>query len=110
MCDFPGSEGVAPRYWTCVDWTAKEAKEDEGILSVEKTRARDRKAAQILIEEIGADGPMNVDDVAEKAVEIIQRLRKSVNTLETQLEESLEERDMDRVDAETARLPKSQGS
>lgn len=37
---------------------------------------RARRACQILIAEIGADGPADVDDVAKKAVEEIRRLRK----------------------------------
>lgn len=68
-----------------------------------------RRAAQILIEEVGADGPMSVQDAAEKAVGVIQRLRQSVTTLETQLEEAIEERDGAELDYECSKLPWNQG-
>jgi hypothetical protein len=38
-------------------------------------RERCRVAAQTLIEEVGADGPMNVDDAAKAAVERLRELR-----------------------------------
>ena len=43
---------------------------------------RARKAAQLLIAEVGADGPMNVDEAAEAAVKEINRLKKRLEQLE----------------------------
>ncbi len=39
-------------------------------------KGRLRKTAQILIEAVGADGPMDAEDAAHKAVEIIKGRRK----------------------------------
>jgi hypothetical protein len=44
---------------------------------VARLRARLRETAQILIAEIGADGPMNAEDAARKAVERLSSLRES---------------------------------
>jgi len=38
--------------------------------------ARLRKTAQILIDEVGADGPMNAEDAAKRAVAVIQGLEE----------------------------------
>lgn len=42
---------------------------------VDRLRARLRSTAQILIEAVGADGPMDAEDAARKAVERINALR-----------------------------------
>lgn len=42
---------------------------------------RCRVVAQILISEVGADGPTNAEDVAMKAVELIKNLKESQSTL-----------------------------
>ena len=63
-------------------------------LLVEATRERDnatlraRRACQLLIEEVGADGPANVDGVAERAAVLIRELRDQVSDLQAAAEES----------------------
>lgn len=42
--------------------------------SLRETKERARRASQLLIEHVGSDGPMNVDKVAERAVEYIEKL------------------------------------
>jgi len=42
---------------------------------VDQLRARLRETAEILIAEIGADGPKNAEDMAREAVQLIQRLK-----------------------------------
>lgn len=42
----------------------------------DRLRARLRETAQVLIEEIGADGPMDAEDAARKAVERMRKLRE----------------------------------
>lgn len=50
--------------------------------------ARARRAAQTLIEEIGADGPVSVEEVAQKAVQEIRALRLQLVEARAALEES----------------------
>lgn len=52
-------------------------------------RDRLRKTAQILIEEIGADGPMDAEEAAEKAVTLIKELRERVAWLSREREASI---------------------
>jgi hypothetical protein len=50
--------------------------------------ARARRAAQTLIEEIGADGPVSVEEVAQKAVQEFRALRLQLVEARAALEES----------------------
>ena len=45
---------------------------------------RCRTVAQMLIEEIGADGPESAEDAAKRAVAVIQRQRARIATLEAE--------------------------
>jgi hypothetical protein len=54
----------------------------------DKVASRARRACQILIEEIGADRPSDVDTVAERAVVRIRELRDQVSDLQAAAEES----------------------
>lgn len=47
----------------------------------DKLKERLRLTAQILVAEVGADGPMNAEDVALKAVELIKSLRDEIKTV-----------------------------
>jgi hypothetical protein len=49
---------------------------------------RSRRACQLLIEEVGADGPADVDEVAERAAALIRELRDQVSDLQAEAEES----------------------
>ena len=49
------------------------AKLDECIETVESLETRQRRTAQVLIECIGADGPENAEEAAERAVGVIER-------------------------------------
>lgn len=51
----------------------------------DKLKERLRLTAQILIEEVGADGPMNAEDAALKAVKEIQSLKDEVKRLNSLL-------------------------
>jgi len=55
----------------------------------DKVASRARRACQILIEEIGADGPTDVDAVAERAAVLIRGLRDQVADLQAAACESL---------------------
>ena len=50
-------------------------------LTDDKLKERLRLTAQILVAEVGADGPMNAEDVALKAVELIKGLRDEIKTV-----------------------------
>jgi hypothetical protein len=54
----------------------------------DEVASRARRACQILIEEIGADGPTDVDAVAERAAVLIRELRDQVADLQAAAEES----------------------
>lgn len=47
----------------------------------DEARARCRHAAQALIGEMGADGPLDVDEVAERAATVLRQLREEVERL-----------------------------
>lgn len=49
---------------------------------------RARRACQLLVEEVGADGPADVDEVADRAAVLIRELRDQVNDLQAAAEES----------------------
>jgi hypothetical protein len=61
--------------------------DDYSAMRRERDDAEDRarRACQILIAEIGADGPTDVDDVAKRAVEEIRRLRELQEESEHQM-------------------------
>ena len=50
-------------------------------LTDDKLKERLRLTAQILVAEVGADGPMNAEDVALKVVELIKGLRDEIKTV-----------------------------
>jgi len=50
-----------------------------------------RRTAQVLIEEVGADGPMNAEEAAEKAVEKIRGMRKAIRCMILAIEDGTEE-------------------
>jgi hypothetical protein len=54
-------------------------------LTDDKLKERLRLTAQILVAEVGADGPMNAEDVALKAVKEIQSLKAEVKRLNSLL-------------------------
>lgn len=58
---------------------------DERIAKAERerdeARARCRHAAQALIGEVGADGPLDVDEVAERTATVLRQLREEVERL-----------------------------
>jgi hypothetical protein len=54
-------------------------------LTDDKLKERLRLTAQILVAEVGADGPMNAEDVALKAVKEIQSLKAEVKRLDSLL-------------------------
>lgn len=62
----PGSDHVLLKY-VCMG--VKQAN-----TSLRETKEHARRASQLLIEHVGSDGPMNVDEVAERAVEYIEKL------------------------------------
>jgi hypothetical protein len=49
-------------------------------------RARLRATAQLLIEEVGAPGPMDAQDAARRAVDLIQRLRSRIDRAQARLD------------------------
>jgi vacuolar-type H+-ATPase subunit I/STV1 len=67
----------------------RELEEENDRLTAELAEARDlaRRAAQMLIEEIGAPGPENVDETATRAVATITRLTAENAALRELLEE-----------------------
>ena len=62
----PGSDHVLLKY-VCMGVKQANA-------SLRETKENARRASQLLIEHVGSDGPMNVDKVAERAVEYIENL------------------------------------
>lgn len=54
-------------------------------------RARLRDVAQILVAEVGAEGPASVEDVARRAVAEIRRLRAATETRNSAAEQALNE-------------------
>ena len=75
----PGVQGLAQLGRNAIDRTS----------SLERTIAtlqmRLRRAGQLLIEEIGADGPESADDTAERAAGVIRRQADAIAALSSQL-------------------------
>jgi uncharacterized coiled-coil DUF342 family protein len=76
---------------------ADRASHEQGVAQRRMTEAqtvrdnatfRARRACQLLIEEVGADGPADVDEVAERAAALIRELRDQVSDLQAEAEES----------------------
>ena len=59
----------------------------ETAIRLDHEKRRLRVIAQTLIKEIGASGPMNAEDVAEKAVQVIRDLREENLKLLAEIEE-----------------------
>jgi chromosome segregation ATPase len=68
----------------------------------DEARHRARRACQVLIAEVGAHGPADVDSVAERSAAEIQNLRDEIEGLRAEVERLHTERDEAR--AEVARL------
>ena len=75
----PGVQGLAQLGRNAIDRTS----------SLERTiatlRMRLRRAGQLLIEEIGADGPESADDTAERAAVVIRNQADAIAALSSQL-------------------------
>ena len=67
-------------------WSAELLARTERERDAAQTRAR--RACQILVEETGADGPIDVDTAAERAAALIRELRDQVAVLTAAQEES----------------------
>lgn len=67
-------------------WSAELLARTERERDAAQTRAR--RACQILVEETGADGPIDVDTAAERAAALIRELRDQVADLTAAQEES----------------------
>jgi len=61
----------------------------ELLVELKQARERCRTTTQVLIEEIGADGPKNSEDSAKEAVEVIRKLKAEKDQLRRALVDAI---------------------